>query len=413
MRLSSILNKAIITRQQRRLFSARATTELSPGIPHSIGRAHPNKDLHLVSGGVIPAAALHIEYSTWGDPSLPVIALFPSMSNSCLPIESPLELRARGANWWGKVMGIGPNFGLDISKFHVVVGAVLGAPFGTTSALSTNPMTGKPFGPDFPRITPADMANVQSILLESLGINKVHAVVGGSMGGMQVIQFACMFPEKYDRAVAIAATAQTSPSTVALRSMQRAAVRADPVFDNGRYSPPAFPETGLRIARMIGTVAYRSRQEFDARFSWVPDKDGQFEVEKYLEHQATKFTQLVNYDANCYLALSEAMDRMNIGAGFTNFEKGASRIPADKEVMLLSYNTDVLTPPQDLERLASCLGSSGVNVHFEVLNSMLGHDTFLAPAEAPPLVFRLKEFLCKDAGGVDRVRRLVNELHNH
>lgn len=233
------------------------------------------------------------------------------------------------------------------------------------------------------------------------------------MGGMQVVQFACLFPDRYDRAVSIAATAHTSPSTVALRSMQRAAVRADPVFDNGRYSPPAFPETGLRIARMIGTVAYRSRQEFDARFSWVPDKDGSFEVEKYLEHQATKFTQLVNYDANCYLALSEAMDRMNIGAGFSSFEQGASRVPAGKEVMLLSYNTDVLTPPQDLERLASCLGSSGVKVHYEVLNSMLGHDTFLAPGEASPLVFRLKEFLCKDAGGVDRVRRLVNEMHHY
>jgi homoserine O-acetyltransferase/O-succinyltransferase len=241
----------------------------------------------------------------------------------------------------------------------------------------------------------------------------VHAVVGGSMGGMQVIQFMCMFPEKYDRAVSIAATAQTSPSTVALRSMQRAAVRADPVFDNGRYTPPAFPETGLKIARMIGTVAYRSRQEFDARFSWTPDKDGQFEVEKYLEHQATKFTQLVNYDANCYLTLSEAMDRMNIGFGYQSYEQGAARVPANKEVMLLSYNTDVLTPPQDLERLASCLGSAGAKVHYESLNSMLGHDTFLAPGEAAPLVFRMKEFLCIDKGGVDRVRRLVNELHNH
>lgn len=311
-------------------------------------------------------------------------------------------------------MGVGPDYGLDISKFHVVVGAVLGAPFGTTSPLSTNPKTGLPWGPDFPRISIADMARCQAMLLDALGINKVHALVGGSMGGMQVIQFAALFPERYDRFVAIAATAQTSPATVAIRSMQRSAVRSDPAFQSGRYGSGSFPESGLRIARMIGTVAYRSRVEFDSRFSWDPSpEDDSFEVVKYLEHQAKKFTQLVNYDANCYLLLSEAMDRMNIGKGFESFEKGASRISIDKQVMLLSYNTDVLTPSSDLERLSSVLGSRGLNVHFETLNSALGHDTFLAPSEAAPLVLRLTQFLCRDKGGVDRVKRLVDELFYH
>lgn len=392
------------------LAGTRAVASLAEGIPHCVGRVHPKQDLHLEYGGKVVKEALHVEYSSWGDPKNPTIALFPSMSNSALPMLSPVDMHARGAGWWRNVVGIGPEYGIDISKFHVVVGAVLGAPFGTTSPLSTNPLTGKSFGPDFPRITPSDMANVQAMLLDELDIGKLHAVVGGSMGGMQAIQFACKFPDRYDNLVSIAATAQTSPSTVALRSMQREAVRADPSFQQGRYSTYS-PESGLRIARMIGTVAYRSRFEFDARFTWSPREDGSFEVEDYLNHQANKFIQFIGYDANCYLLLSEAMDRMNIGSKDMTFDQGASRIPKEKEVMLLSYNTDTLTPPEDLERLAVALGGKGNKVHFEVLNSLLGHDTFLAPAEAPPLNLRLREFLCLEKGGVDRVSRLVDELH--
>jgi homoserine O-acetyltransferase len=382
-------------------------------VHHAIGVVHIPRDLTLVNGSIIPKEIFHVEYSSWGDPSLPTIALFPSMSNSAMPIDSPLDKRKKGSGWWSKVMGYGPEYGLDISKHRVVVGAVLGAPFGSTSPLTKNPLTGKPYGPDFPRITPQDMARTQGALLDTLGIHHVHAVVGGSMGGMQAIHFAAMFPNRYDRFVAIAATAHTSPSTVAVRSIQRSAVRADPSFKHGRYTESA-PTAGLRVARMIGTVAYRSRQEFDARFSWLPSQDNSFEVEKYLEHQADKFTQLTSYDANCYLLLSEAMDRMNIGAGLPSFEHGARQILPGKEVMLLSYNTDVLTPPEDLARLASILGANGVKVHYEVLYSMLGHDSFLINSEAPPLNFRLKAFLnAPQSQAVHTVRRLVGEMHDH
>lgn len=377
-------------------------------IPHTIGVARPGIDLKLELGGTIPREALHIEYSTWGDPTMPTIFLFPSMSNNCFPIPSPLVPLTEAPGWWNRVMGVGSEFGLDLNKFHVVVGAVLGAPFGSTSPLSLNPSTGKKYGSEFPKITPADMAKAQSLLLDCLGIDRVDCVVGGSMGGMQSIQFACQFPDRYDKLISIASTAHTSPATVAIRSMQRVAVRADPNFATEHY-----PTSGLRIARMIGTVAYRSRLEFDSRFNWLPRKTtGKFEVEEYLEKQADKFTEMVSYDADCYLLLSEAMDRMNIGVN-GGFELGASRIPTDKQVMLLSYSTDVLTPPQDLERLASVLGQRGVPVYYESINSLLGHDSFLAPGEAQPLVFRMREFLecCDLLGSVHRVRRLVQEMH--
>ena len=380
-------------------------------VPHTLGVVALNQPLQLASGAVIPASAMHVEYASFGDESLPVVALFPSMSNSALAVDSPLDARGRGSGWWSRVLGHGPEYGLDVSRYRVVVGAVLGAPFGTTSPLSLNPDTGAAYGPDFPRITPEDMARTQMLLLRALlGAGKVHAVVGGSMGGMQAIHFAALFPEAYDRFAAIATTAHTAPSTVALRSVQRAAVRADPSFQHGRYR--ALPTAGLRVARMIGTIGYRSRKEFDARFSWQPNPhDGSFEVERYLEHQAEKFTRLALYDANCYLLLSEAMDRMDVGAGCASFDQGAARVPADKEAMLLAYDTDVLTPPEDSARLASALGANGVRVHLEVLHSLLGHDTFLAPGEAPPLNFRLREFLNAPRGhAADAVRRLVKEM---
>lgn len=131
------------------------------------------------------------------------------------------------------------------------------------------------------------------------------------MGGMQVLQYSCLYPDRWQRAVAIAATGRTSPSTVALRSVQRSAVMADPKYNNGHYSQGDGPTIGLGIARRIGTISYRSRQEFDHRFNWTPDKHHRFEVEQYLDHAAQSFQ--TRYDANCYLLLSRCMDLMNLG----------------------------------------------------------------------------------------------------
>jgi homoserine O-acetyltransferase len=131
------------------------------------------------------------------------------------------------------------------------------------------------------------------------------------MGGMQVLQYGCMFPDRWQRAVSIAATGRTSPSTVALRSVQRSAVMADPKYHGGNYHIGDGPTVGLGIARRIGTIAYRSRQEFDHRFNWTPDQQYRFEVESYLDRAAHSFQG--RYDANCYLLLSRCMDLMNLG----------------------------------------------------------------------------------------------------
>jgi len=370
---------------------------LKPGIrfPLSTGR------------GFLPEGSLHIKYARIGDPKLPAVLLCPSMSNSCFAIDSGDE-----KGWWNGVVGHGPQFGIDLDKFHVICGAPMGSPFGSTSPL-TNKADGTKWRCEFPQITPQDMAHHQKILLDELGIDKVFAVVGGSMGGMQSIQFAALYPEMYDRFVSVASTAHTSPGTVALRSVQRNAVRCDPDFNGGNYE--VNPTMGMGIARMFGTICYRSPTEFDQRFDWYPSMaevsgDVSFEVERYLQHQARKFTKGTNYDANCYLLLSQAMDMMDIGQGVGTFEDGCARIPTSKEALLLSYSTDKLTPAHDLERLASVLGSNGLPVHFEILDSRYGHDAFLIEGQSQPLCIRLNAFL---GDGVHGVRQLVKDIFYH
>jgi len=235
---------------------------------------------------------------------------------------------------------------------------------------------------------------------------------------MQSLQFAANFPSRYDRFVSIAATAQTSPATVALRSVQRSAVRTDPNYKGGSYETGKGPSQGMAVARMFGTICYRSPEEFTERFDWYPTVTGDdisFEVERYLQYQASKFVHKVNYDANCYLLLSKGMDMMDIGAGTPSFEDGAKRITQDKQGLLLSYSTDRLTPPQDLERLSEVLGRHGVSVHYEVLQSQFGHDAFLIESQALDLNMRLKAFLETDENtygghGVHNVRALEKEL---
>lgn len=389
----------------------------------------------LANGKQLPADSMQIKYATWGNPKNPAILICPSMSQSAYATDMPDEEDASKVNtgWWRQVVGAGDHFGIDTRKFYVISGAPLGSPFGTTSPITTNPETGEVFGPHFPQITPADMAATQALLLDHLKVDKVLAVVGGSMGGMQSLQFAAMFPDRYERLVSIAGTGQTPPSTVALRSVQRAAVMADPEYKAGLYERGEGPTSGMAVARMCGTIGYRSRSEFDKRFNWTPDqdvedgKDGSFEVERYLQYQAKKFTSVVNYDANCYLLLSRAMDRMNLGAGFGSLEQGVARFPKGKEALLLSYDTDTLTPAKDMENLSSLLGSRGMHVHFEELKSHYGHDAFLIAREAMPINMRMKAFLeaaCVNTttpggltscvpNGVHEVRTVVKDIHEH
>jgi homoserine O-acetyltransferase len=150
----------------------------------------------LASGRELPADSMQIKYATWGDPSNPAILICPSMSQSAFAADMPDEENNVTKGWWRQIVGAGDHYGIDTRRFYVISGAPLGSPFGSTSPLTTNPETGEPFGPHFPQITPADMAATQALLLDHLNVKNVLAVVGGSMGGMQALQFGAMFPDR-------------------------------------------------------------------------------------------------------------------------------------------------------------------------------------------------------------------------
>eukprot|EP01084_Bolivina_argentea_P111744 199317_1 len=313
--------------------------------PTTHGVLQPNTSLKLACGGFLPAESMNIHYATWGDRSNPTILIAPSMSNSCFVTDHPdipKKTRFHGGLWWQNLVGDGDKYAIDINKYYVVSFTPLGSPFGSTSPLTRVSQqtedTTNAYASSFPTITPSDQAKFIRAGLDALGItDKMHCIIGGSMGGMQVLEYAAQFPDTYHKLCAIATTGWTSPSTVALRSIQRRVVRMDPEYKaNGiNGSKPIDILQGLLITRMIGTICYRSRTEFDDRFDWNLKEDGEdrFDVENYLEHQGKKFAEY--YDCNCYLTLSYCMDRMNLGFGFDSFDEGVLRIPNDKDVMLL------------------------------------------------------------------------------
>lgn len=202
----------------------------------------PKKSLQLHSGVILPSEAIRIHYAFWGDKqksfdSKPLLLICPSMSNSCFmtnhpSLEDKPDTPLHGGKWWTLIAGYGDNFGINLDKYNAISFTPLGSPFGTTtSPLTINPKDNKPYGSNFPTITPKDQAKFIRMGLEELNIhNNIYGIIGGSMGGMQALEYACQYPKDYTKLCAIATTGFTSPSTVALRSIQRKIVRLDPIY---------------------------------------------------------------------------------------------------------------------------------------------------------------------------------------
>ena len=230
-------------------------------------------------GASLPSVRIRVE--AHGSPTLPAartVVVFPSFSHSS-HVASNADDPSPG--WWQEL--VGPGRGIDTRHWRVLCCSVLGSPFSGTQPASTNPATGKEYRAAFPQLTPTDLARCHGAVLDAIGVggegsDPIHAVVGASLGGMQVLQFASLFPGRVSRAVAIACTGRTTPFTVGIRRMQRRAILADPGYHGGDYAdhPKDGPWEGLRQAREIGTLFYRSRQEFDGRFAWEPSGDRHF-----------------------------------------------------------------------------------------------------------------------------------------
>ncbi|GAB6934479.1 MAG: homoserine O-acetyltransferase [Bacillota bacterium] len=325
-------------------------------------------------GAVLPEVT--VAYETWG-------TLSPERDNVVLVCHALTgDARAArtpdGPGWWEGL--IGPGRYIDTNRYFVIASNVLGGCYGTTGPSSLNPATGKPYGSAFPPVTIRDMVRVQARLLDALGIERVLAVVGGSMGGMQVLEWGVMYPDRVGRLIPMATAAYLSATAIAYNDIGRQAILADPNWRGGDYYPGPGPEKGLSIARMVGMVTYRSAALFDARFGRnvrngkAPiDPDVLFEVESYLRYQGEKLVR--RFDANTYLLLLRAMDTHDIGRDRGGLDAALSRIAAP--VLFVGITEDLLYPPAHLRELAERLRRMGKDARMVEISTPYGHDGFL------------------------------------
>ena len=241
--------------------------------------------------------------------------------------------------WWD--MMIGPGKGIDTNKYFVICSNILGGCSGTTGPGSTNPKTGKSYGLEFPIITIADMVKVQKLLLDKIGVKQLLNVVGGSMGGMQVLQWAIDYPEFVKSATVVAATAKLGPQSIAFDAVGRGAILADPNFTDGNYHGKENPDKGLAIARMIGHITYLSEKGMHEKFGrqlrdssdYRYEFDSEFAVETYLDHQGQSFIE--RFDANSYLYITKAMDYFDLEKEYGSVKKAFGNIKSRFLVMSL------------------------------------------------------------------------------
>ncbi len=300
--------------------------------------------------------------------------------------------------WWDNMIGPGKAF--DTEKCFIICPNVIGGCMGSTGPSSLNPEIGKPYGLDFPIITVSDMVNAQRHLIDHLEVEKLLCVVGGSMGGMQVLQWVSSYPERVVSAVPIATAIKHSPQQIAFNEVGRQAIMSDPAWRDGNYYSSSKPERGLAIARMIGHITYMSDRSMEEKFSrklkngsynfsFIPE----FEVEGYLHYRGDNFVK--RFDANSYLYITKAIDYFDLSAR----EK---LIPKDKEVniifLVISFKSDWLYPSYQSREIVRLLKTRNMDVTYCEIDSNYGHDAFLLEFEEETHL--IKHFLNKTYGSI-------------
>jgi homoserine O-acetyltransferase len=329
----------------------------------------------------------------------------------------------KGLGWWDGMIGPGKAF--DTDRYFVVATNLLGGCRGTTGPSSADPATGRPYGADFPVITVADMVRTERAFLDELGIARLAAVAGGSLGGMQALEWAVLYPDQVDAIVPIASTHALDPQGVAWNSIARDAIMRDPAWQGGHYyGTGRAPEAGMGVARMVGHVTYLSAQalndKFARRLQRSPDQHGgprppippgddirytltepEFEVESYLRHQADSFVR--RFDANTYLYTSRALTYFDLARQHGGSLKRALE-NVSARTLLIAFSSDWLYPPSASREIADALSALGKPAEFQVIEAPYGHDCFLLEeARQTPII---RQFLGKrplaDAGAEGR-----------
>ncbi len=339
--------------------------------------------------------AIRLAYESWGELSADAdnaILIFTGLSPSAHAASSPQDT---SPGWWEYM--IGPGKAIDTDRFFVVCANTLGGCYGSTGPGSINPETGRKYGADFPDVTVEDIASSGYYLMRELGVRKLHAAVGSSMGGMSSIAYALLYPGEVDYLISISAATQALPLTIALRSLQREIIRSDPAWNGGHYDDDSRPLVGMSLARKLGLVSYRAADEWNSKFDrsrLPPEKltgkrfEREFEIENYLEYNAQKF--IASFDPNSYLYLSRAMDWFDLAEHGESFIDAMSKLRISK-ALVIGVTTDILFPLRQQKEIADLMREAGTDVDYVPIDSVNGHDAFLIDdAHFSPVV---KKFL--------------------
>ncbi len=361
--------------------------------PQIVTVATPENPLRLEYGGILSDVC--VTFETYGELNAAkdnAVLLCHALTGSAhaagvqgLTQEAALQGEVPG--WWDPL--IGPGKAVDTRKHFVICPNVLGGCYGTTGPSSPDPETGKPYRLSFPRYTVRDMVAVQARLLDALGLDSVRAVIGGSMGGMQALEWAATHPERVRSLVSIAVGARHSAWAIGLNEVARRAITSDPVWRGGDYTPGSQPEAGLGLARAVAMLSYRSVDSLEAKFGRERVSASRdllahsFEIESYLDYQGVKLVK--RFDANTYLYLTKAMDDFDLAEGRGRLKNVLQKMTMPSLVMGIS--SDVLYP--EPEQLALVAGLP--NAEYARISSPHGHDAFLI--EFPQLAARLRRFL--------------------
>jgi homoserine O-acetyltransferase len=343
---------------------------------------------HLEGGGSLQPVS--VRYAVYGE-------LNERRDNAVLVCHA-LSGSARAADWWPEMFTApaharGPADGqpaaggvFDLTRDCVIGTNILGSCYGSTGPTSTNPATGKPFGPHFPLVTIRDVVRAQAHVIDELGVKRLRIVIGASIGGMQALQWALDYPDRVEHCIAIG-TAPLSAMGLALNHLQRRVIQLDPQFNEGNYAPAKQPGVGLGLARAIAMCSYKSAELFDERYGRKPNRNGEdplrslperYDVAGYLDYQGEKF--VARFDANSYLVISKMMDTFDLGRGYASEAEAFKRIQA--QISLVGISSDWLFPMKDVRGLAARLEEAGVRCDYTEFESSHGHDGFLAEVDA-------------------------------
>jgi homoserine O-acetyltransferase/O-succinyltransferase len=380
-----------------------ATGAWRPGDPVGNRRflTLPHRPFALEGGGLLTGAVL--AYETWG-------TLSPGRDNAVLVCHAvtgdshahgDLVPGHRSPGWWNGF--VGPGAPIDTERYFVVCVNVLGGCQGTTGPASPDPATGRPWGARFPVVSIRDMVRTQALVADHLGVDRWLAVVGGSMGGMQVLEWGVMYPHRMRALIPVATAAAASAQQIGWWSSGRRAIRLDPRWRGGDYydaEPGDGPHEGLSIARMMSMMTFRSDDVFSSRFGRevVEPIDGfslwqRFQVERYLEYQGDKLVR--RFDANSYLVLTKAMDLHDLARGRGGFEAAFARIRAP--LLSVGIDSDILYPPHQAREIVELAEQAGGEAEYAEIESPHGHDAFLIDLEALGEV--VTKFLARVEGG--------------